>query len=79
MNAAKMATKKKRWLVSVPVTVSLSVYVRADTAEQAIVLAADAPIQTLCHLCDSGNNDELSLSGIDGDPDFDKATAEEVR
>lgn len=59
---------------SAQVTVSISTTVEADTEEEARVLVEEREMQSLCHYCASGDENQCwSLSGeLDG-------TAQEVK
>jgi len=72
--------RKKRFAVSGEVTISICVIVEAGTKEQAIELARDAPMMTLCHRCGDGasvHDFEWRTNGdLDGEPA--KLSAEET-
>lgn len=60
--------QKKRFMVVAEMTISVSVYVDAESEEEASALAEKAPIQTFCHQCASGADDEWSAGELDGEP-----------
>jgi hypothetical protein len=68
----------KKYLVSVPTTISLSVTVRARSPKEALDLAAQASIMTLCDQCTRSEQNELVADSIDGDPDFDEAVVTDL-
>ena len=58
-----------RYFVSGVMTISVHVYVDAETPEEAKKVAEDAPLQGFCHQCARGQDDEWSTSGeLDGTP-----------
>jgi hypothetical protein len=44
-------------------TITLGVEVEADTLEEAIQLAQEAPVQSFCYQCAKGEKDEWTTSG----------------
>lgn len=66
-----------KFIVSANVTISVWTEVEADTEQEAMALAEDRPMQTLCHQCSgtrhSQGREEWRTSGeLDGSP-FDLA------
>lgn len=56
-----------KYRVTGTVTISVSVVVEADSKKEALRLAREAPMQTFCHQCASGEDDAWSTSGeLDG-------------
>lgn len=61
--------RKKRYRVSAEMTISVSTVVEATSEAKALEAALDVPVQSLCHQCSNGADDEWSTSGeLDGAP-----------
>ncbi len=60
----------KRYRVTSEVTISLSTVVYAKSKAQALSLASDKPIVSLCHQCADGEQDEewVTSGELDGEP-----------
>ena len=62
----------KKYLVCGEVTISVHCEVEANSKEEALELARDLPMMSLCHHCASGSEkyeDEWRTSGeLDGEP-----------
>ena len=51
------------------ITISMSVEVEADSLDEAMQKAGEAPVQGLCHQCSHGEPECWNTSGeLDGDP-----------
>lgn len=63
--------KKKRWLISGHLTVSILTEVEASTLEEAKKIAQKRDVQGLCSVCSTGDEKvEWSLNGeLDGEPE----------
>ena len=62
-------TDKPKYTFVVNTMISLHIDVEAETLEEAVELAQEAPTMSLCHHCARTHKSEWSTSGeIDGDP-----------
>jgi hypothetical protein len=59
-----------KYIVSGTITISCMVEVEANSEAEAWELAADAPMQTLCSNCSSGELGSWSASELDGEPNM---------
>lgn len=69
----------RRYIVNARVTISMLTHVDANSKSEAIEIAQERPVMTLCHCCggSDGIDEQWVTSGeLDGEPTKPKARAE---